>query len=67
MSLVDLITLTALLGITAPVKEAALAVARGDSRGTARDFGSDLLTLRERHVTPIRIGFDRRVSCCTEI
>ncbi len=34
MSLADLITVTALLGITAPVREAALAVARGDTRST---------------------------------
>ena len=33
MSLADLISMTALLGITAPVREAAAAFGRGDARG----------------------------------
>ena len=34
MSLADLISMTALLGVTAPVREAAAAFSRGDARGT---------------------------------
>ena len=36
MSLADLISMTALLGITAPVREAAAAFGRGDARGKAQ-------------------------------
>ena len=33
MTLVDLVSMTALLSITAPVREAGAALARGDTRG----------------------------------
>ena len=47
MSLADLISMTALLGITAPVREAAAAFGRGDARGksisTPSVYGYDVV------------------------